>query len=420
MNGSVRFYERVSGAGIKRYMQPNQSFELRVGLYSNYRVARCSKYRLFQVSPRRSALPSISSFHRALPLVVCVAVSLMAGCSKPAPTGPPPQAMPVMVSAVSLTNVPSSDTYVATIKSRRSSTMQPQVNGNITRILVKSGDAVKTGQLLIQIDPLRQTAAVQSQQGTQAQKQAVFQYNQTEVERQRKLFEAGVTSRDAYDQAVQAFQNSKGDYESNAALTNSQQQQLAYYQIRAPFSGVIGDIPVHVGDYVSPTTVLTTVDENADLEAYIYLPTERASVIRSGLPVDILDGSGAVLTHSAISFLSPQVDNGLQSILAKAEIPRTAQRLRNLQLVNARVTWKTSPQPVVPVLAVVRVGGQPFVYIAVPAKQGDGYAAHQVAVTLGETVGNNYPVLSGLKQGDKVILSSIQFLQEGAPVKPLS
>jgi RND family efflux transporter MFP subunit len=297
--------------------------------------------------------------------------------------------------------------------------MQPQIDGNITRIFVKSGDVVKAGQLLVQIDPLKQTAAVQSQQGTQAQKQAVYQYNKIEVERQKKLFEAGVVSRDAYDQAEQAFQNSKGDYEANEALTATQQQQLGYYQIRAPFAGVVGDVPVHVGDYVSPTTVLTTVDENADLEAYIYLPTERATLVRSGLPVDILDASGEVLAHSTISFLSPQVDNGLQSILAKAEIPHTSQRLRNLQLVNARVTWKTSSQPVVPVLAVVRVGGQPFVYVAVPSGHGNGYIAHQLAVELGETVGNNYPVLSGLKPGDKVILSSIQFLQEGAPVQPL-
>jgi len=362
----------------------------------------------------------LPDFRSIAPLAACLIAGLIAGCSKPAPPAAAPQAMPVKVASVSLTDVPTSDTYVATIKSRRTSTMQPQVDGNITRILVKSGDAVKAGQLLMQIDPLKQKAAVQSQEGTQAQKQAVFQYNQTEVERQRKLFEAGVTSRDAYDQAVQAFQNAKGDYEANAALTTTQQQQLAYYQIRAPFAGIVGDIPVHLGDYVSSTTVLTTVDENADLEAYIYLPTERASLVRSGLPVDILDASGEVLAHSSISFLSPQVDNGLQSILAKAEIPRTAQRLRNLQLVNARLTWKTSAQPVVPILAVVRVGGQPFVYVAVPSTHGEGYAAHQVAVTLGETVGNNYPVLSGLKQGDKVILTSIQFLQEGAPVKPLS
>jgi multidrug efflux pump subunit AcrA (membrane-fusion protein) len=72
---------------------------------------------------------------------------------------------------------------------------------------------------------------------------------------------------------------------------------------------------------------------------------------------------------------------------------------------------------VVPVLAVSLIGGQTFVYLAAP--KGDGYIAHQVPVTLGETVGNTYPVINGLKPGDKVIVSGLQFLQEGAPVKPL-
>jgi RND family efflux transporter MFP subunit len=325
--------------------------------------------------------------------------------------------MPVQVAPVTLSPVPSSDTYVATIKSRRSSTMQPQVNGNLVKIFVKSGDLVKAGQVLMRIDPLRQMATVQSQQGTQAQKKALYDYTQIQVERQRKLFEAGVVSRDAYDQAIQAFENAKADYESNAALSDTQKQQLAYYDIRAPFNGIVGDIPVHLGDYVSATTLLTTVDENADLEAYIYIPTERTALVRQGLPVEILDSSGKVLVKSTISFLSPQVDNGLQSILAKAEIPRTAQLLRNQQLVRARVTWSTSRAPVVPVLAVSLVGGQTFVYLASP--KGEGYIAHQVPVTVGETVGNTYPVLGGLKPGDKVITSGLQFLQEGAPVKPL-
>jgi RND family efflux transporter MFP subunit len=325
--------------------------------------------------------------------------------------------MPVQVAPVTLSPVPNSDTYVATIKSRRSSTMQPQVDGNLVKIFVKSGDLVKAGQVLMRIDPLKQMATVQSQQGTQAQKKALYDYTEIQVERQRKLFESGVVSRDAYDQATQAYQNAKADYESNAALSDTQRQQLAYYDIRAPFNGVVGDIPVHLGDYVSPTTLLTTVDENADLEAYIYIPTERATLVRQGLPVEILDSSGKVLVKSRISFLSPQVDNGLQSILAKAEIPRSAQLLRNQQLVRARVTWSTSPAPVVPVLAVSLVGGQTFVYLASP--KGEGYIAHQVPVTVGETVGNTYPVLGGLKPGDKVITSGLQFLQEGAPVKPL-
>ena len=325
--------------------------------------------------------------------------------------------MPVQVAPVTLSPVPRSDTYVATIKSRRSATMQPQVEGNLVNIFVKSGDLVRAGQVLMRIDPLKQMATVQSQQGTQAQKKAVYDYSQIQFERQRKLFEDGVVSRDAYDQATQAYQNAKADYESNAALTDTQKQQLAYYDIRAPFTGVVGDIPVHLGDYVSTTTLLTTVDENADLEAYIYIPTERAGLVRQGLPVEILDTAGKTLVKSRISFLSPQVDNGLQSILAKAEIPRTADLLRNQQLVNARVTWSTTPAPVVPVLAVSLIGGQTFVYLA--AQKGDGYIAHQVPVMLGETVGNTYPVISGLKPGDKVITSGLQFLQEGAPVKPL-
>jgi RND family efflux transporter MFP subunit len=176
-------------------------------------------------------------------------------------------------------------------------------------------------------------------------------------------------------------------------------------------------VPVHLGDYVSTTTVLTTVDENKGLEAYIYVPTDRASQVRTGLPVDLLDSNGNVLAHTSIDFVSPEVDNDLQGILAKASIPTSTQRLRNGQIVNARITWDMSRTPTVPVLAVTRIGGQSFVYVAEP--KGSGYVAHQVAVTLGQPVGNVYPVLGGLNTGDKVILSGIQFLQEGVPVMPL-
>ena len=364
---------------------------------------------------------SLSRFNlvsRSLAASVSVASIVLAGCTEKKAVVAAPQAMPVQVSTVALDPVPATDTYVATIKSRRSSTMQPQVDGNLTRIFVRSGQAVKAGQILMQIDPLRQVATVQSQVGTEAQKRAVFQYNQAEVDRQRKLFEAGVTSRQTYDQATQAFQNSEADLSSSSALTTSQKQQLAYYQIRAPFNGVVGDIPVHIGDYVSPTTLLTTVDEIADLEAYIYVPTERVNQLKLGLPVSILDTAGNVLTTTKIDFLSPQVDTSLQGILAKATVPRSSEVLRNAQLVKARVTWNTKPAPTVPVLAVTRIGGQPFVYIAQP--KGDGFTAHQVAVTLGDTIGNAYPVVSGLSLGQKVITSGLQFLQEGAPVKPLA
>jgi len=352
--------------------------------------------------------------------VVGVVLLVHSGCSNTteAKQSPPPQALPVQTETVALAPVARTDEYVATIKSRRSATIQPQVDGSLTRILVKSGDHVRTGQVLMTIDPLKQEATVNEQRSTEAQKKATFNYNQTEVERQRRLYEAGVTSKQSYDQAVQNYENAKADYEASSAARVTQQRQLAYYSLVAPFDGVIGDIPVHVGDYVSPQTVLTTVDENADLEAYIYIPTELAGDIRMGLPVEVVTNRGELIEKTKIDFISQQVDNALQGVLVKAPIHASLDKFRTSQLVKARVVWSTAPAPKVPVLAVARIGGQPFVYVATAADHGT--IAKQRAVVLGDTIGNDYVVTSGLNPGDKVIVSGIQFLVDGVPVHPIS
>jgi RND family efflux transporter MFP subunit len=340
----------------------------------------------------------------------------VAGCEKH-PAGAAKagmQAMPVQTATVTLEPVAQSSEYVATIKSRRSATLQPQVSGALTEILARSGDHVKAGQLLMTIDPRLQKATVESARATERQKKALFDYNEVEVERQHKLFDAGVTSRDAYDQARQSFENTKADYESAVELRKTQEAQLAYYMIRAPFDGVVGDIPVHVGDYVSASTLLTTVDEGKDLEAYIYIPTERAGQARSGLDVELTDNEGRLLDKTKINFVSPQVDSTLQGILLKAPVSASPELLRTAQMIKARVIWSTSPMAVVPVLAVVRQGGQSFVYVV--RQQGPMTMAMQTSVVLGDTVGNSYAVTSGLNPGDKVIVSSTQFLVNGMPV----
>jgi RND family efflux transporter MFP subunit len=352
----------------------------------------------------------------ALPILF---ISLLhTGCSNTEAKQPAPQAMPVKTQVIDLAAVPRADEYVATIKSRRSASIQPQVDGSLTKILVKSGDHVRAGQVLMTIDPLKQQATVDQQRSTEAQKKAILNYNKAEVDRQKGLFEGGVTSKQNYDYAVQAYENSKADWESSQAARATQERQLTYYHLTAPFAGIVGDIPVHIGDYVSPQTLLTTVDENAELEAYIYIPTERASEIRPGLPVQIVTSSGETIEKTKITFISQQVDNGLQGVLVKAPIHKSLDTFRNAQLVKARVVWSTNPTPTVPVLAVTRIGGQSFVYVA--AQSDKGTVARQRAVTLGDTIGNDYAVMDGLKAGDKVIISGIQFLIDGAPVKPIS
>ena len=201
-------------------------------------------------------------------------------------------------------------------------------------------------------------------------------------------------------------------------MRKTQEEQLAYYTVRAPYDGVVGDIPVHVGDYVSPSTLLDHVDEYRDLEAYIYIPTERSSrrkawVWKWTCPTP---PASCLRRRRSISFrrrLTPL----LQGILVKAPVHRTPEIVRNAQMIKARVIWNTKPMAVIPVLAVTRQGGQTFVFVV---KQQDGHSlAVQTPVTLGDTVGNNYSIISGLNAGDNVVVSSTQFLVNGMPVLPL-
>jgi RND family efflux transporter MFP subunit len=342
------------------------------------------------------------------------------GCQKKpaAPARPAMQGLPVQTVMVAMQPVPQANEYVATIKSRRSATMSPQVSGQITEILAHSGEQVNAGQVLMLIDPRQQQANVAALLATERQKKAVYDYDTIELDRQKQLFEAGVTSRDAYDQAQQAYQNAKADYEAAEGNRKTQEQLLAYYTIRAPYAGTVGDIPVHVGDYVSsggnPPTLLTTVDENKDLEAYIYVPTERSGELRRGLPVDVTDDSGKLLEKTAIDFVSPQVDSSLQGILVKAPVDATHEMVRNAELVKARVIWSTKPMAIVPVLAVSQQGEQSFVFVV--EEQHGMNMAHRTPVILGPTVDNNYAIASGLRAGDRVIVSGTQFLVDGMPV----
>ena len=161
------------------------------------------------------------------------------------------------------------------------------------------------------------------------------------------------------------------------------------------------------------------MDENADLEAYIYIPTERAANIRMGLPVQIVSNSGELIESTKIYFISQQVDNATQGILVKAPIHALARQ------VPQRATGEGARDLEHGADADgAGAGGdahrRPGVRLSWRCRTDNGTVAKQRAVTLGDTIGNDYAVLGGLKPGDKVIISGTQFLIDGAPVQPIS
>jgi len=351
-------------------------------------------------------------------LLVCAIASvlLLTACSRGRAEGPQAvMAAPVKVQKVDSHEIGDTSEYVATIKSRNSATIMSDVEGWIFNIRVKSGDSVKKGQTLMEIDPRRQQATVSSFDSQRASKEATLQWAKLQLERNKTLYESGVVSKQDLDQAQSNYDAAVADVKSLDAQVNQQQVQLKYYSVFSPTDGVIGDIPVHIGDRVTNTTPLTTIDERRGLEVYIAVPSERAREIKMGAPVDVLDNSGKVLLQTKVYFISPQIDTATQSVLAKAPADRAADVLRAMQLVRARITWNTHPGITVPVVAVSRISGQFFAFVA---EQQDGKTvAHQRPLQLGEISGNDYTVLSGLKAGDQVVVSGGQSLADGAPVK---
>ncbi len=264
-----------------------------------------------------------SQFQPSFLLLPLLAIGV-AGCNRAQPqpeAGAGMQALPVQTLTVATTPVPQSDNYVSTIKSRRSATINPQVSGNLTAILVHSGDHVTAGQLLMEIDPSKQEATLASQEATDQQLLAVYQYNQSQIARQRKLFADGIISKDALDQAEQSYASSKANYD--AALATLQDAATAAWLLPNHRA-----FRRHRRRHPGSRRRLRILNDHAD-HAWMRTKTSRhtftfprsaPSELRRGLGVQILDNSGKPIEKTSIDFVSPQVDDQLQGILVKAPV----------------------------------------------------------------------------------------------------
>jgi len=339
-----------------------------------------------------------------------------AACGRP--SDPPAAAAmpPTSVTAITLAAKPTPDAseFVATIQSLRSTTIQPQVEGIVRQIMVKSGDRVSAGQPLVQIDPERQQATVVTIESQRAAREADLTLAQQQLERMQRLHEAGAISQADLDQAQAAYKTAQAQLTALQSEIHETQVQLGYYRVTAPAAGIIGDIPVRAGDRVTTATTITTIDQPAGLEAYVNVPLERAAAVRNGLTVELLDGSGTVIASNPITFVAPRADERTQSVLVKATLREAAPGLRVMQYVRARIIWGMQPALTVPVVAVSRLAGQHFVFVA--ERAGQGLVARQKPVTIGPIVGNDYVIAGGLKAGDRVIVSNTQKIGEGLPV----
>lgn len=321
------------------------------------------------------------------------------------------------VEAITLANEPVEQVseFVASLKSRRSSTIQPQAEGHLTRIAVRSGERVSRGALLFEIDSAPEQAALASLQSMRPLREAELNFAQQQLARNKALLEAGAVSQRDVEQYETTVRTTEAQIKGLDEQIKQQRSLLAYYRVTAPSPGVVGDIRVVVGDRVTKSTVLTTVDENDVLELYLNIPVGQAPRLKLGLPVRLVDDRGGLIATNTINFVSPNVDTATQTVLAKASLVEGRGQFRADQFVRARVVWSEEPGLTVPVTGVLRINGQYFVFVV--EKGASGTVAKQKPVELGEIIGNEYVVRSGLAPGEQLIISGLQKIGDGAPVQ---
>lgn len=354
---------------------------------------------------------------RTWALLAASALLGAAGCgSQGAPKGPPgPPPARVQLETVQIQPVREQADFLAEINSRRSVTLYPQVPGYVRAVLVKPGERVKQGAAIIQIDASTQQAGLSNLIALRNAREAALQNAQETYNRISKLAPAGVASQQELTQATAALEAARADLKAVEAQIQAQEVQVAYTRVTAPFDGVVGDIPVKVGDLIAPTTAITTLNQASAMEAYVRVPVALSSRITPQTIVQLLDARGEPLVESKVDFVSPDVKPDTQSVLVRSVFPNN-EKLHFAQFVPARIIYGAHPGALVPVTSIVRRSGQTFVYVA--EQDGDKLVGRQRPVTVGQVVDGRIEVLEGLKEGERIVASGVQKVNNGATLIP--
>lgn len=428
-----------------------------------------SKWRSLDLIACSRLLPRLGLLLGAMTLVACQA-------ENPQSTVP---VVPVKLQVLESSSVAETSEFVGTLESAAKVDLKPETQGQIAEVLVQPGDRVTRGMTILTLRPDQTQPQLEgaqaslgvakaNQSATQdqlraaekglevartelASAQASRNLSKTNFERASYLLNEGAIGTYDYDRAktdleissnrVQAAQQKVGQAQAavsqarsgveqaNAGIRQAQSQvssakvSVGFRQVAAPINGIVGDVFVKVGDFVSTGQTITNIVQNDALDLRLSVPSNRLNQLRTGLTVELIDpATRKRISTGQINFISPTVDSASQVVLTKARFPNSSGVLKNGQSVEARIIWDRGTGVLIPTNAVLQVSGKSFAYVAEKdSSQGEErQVARMRPVTLGDIQDQSYQVIKGLKPGDSLVVSGILRLRDGVPIQPES
>jgi len=371
-------------------------------------------------------------------------------------TADPPQK--VKIEKVQASPVENTYEAMGTVRSKTVSVLSSKVLGLILSIHVREGDRVKAGQLLVEIDDREMKAQLEKSRaglkesqfaldeiekairGGEAEKKAAdarLALASSTLDRYKGLFERRSVSSQEYDEVQTKYTAAKADADQASerlqallakknqiiaridqakADTVNAEAFLSHTRILSPIDGIVTAKPADVGQMAAPGTPLLSVEDETHYRLEALVEESRIGRIHLGDPVSVsIDAQGQRPIAGQVSEIVPALDPASRSYIIKIDLrsPDSSTLFRSGLFGKARFNTGTKKVLTVPVQSVLERGQLTFVYVVDPAK-----IAHMRLIQTGKPYGDRVEVLSGLTEGDLVILEPLSAVKDGAAVEP--
>jgi membrane fusion protein (multidrug efflux system) len=341
-------------------------------------------------------------YRHLIPVTAVVIAACGKGDSQGAPGGGGPPgggrpAMPVEVAVARTDTVVDAILATGTIEAVQSIELRPEVQGRLTDIPASEGTEVAAGTPLFKVDDAELRALV-------AQLTAERDRAAQALERTRELISQNAASAADLEEA-------EANARSRQAQLELQQVRLERTVVRAPFAGVVGQRFVSLGDYVTPSTRLTTLQTVDPQRAAFQVPERYAERLARGQSVTFRVAAVEREFTGTVDFVDPLVQVPARTILVKALVRNPRRLLKPGMFVEARLATDIRPAAIIiPEDAIMPLEGSDFVWVVAEAK------VSRRPVTLGVRTPGFVEVREGLAPGEQVVVGGLQRLVEGAPV----
>lgn len=364
-------------------------------------------------SRKGTARTRLPAFDRTVParraVVAILAALVAAGCGEEEPTGQ--QAAPVEGAVARMDTLSVTVEAVGSLEARSRVEVKPEIAGRVSQILFEEGDSVRAGQVLVRLNRDRLEAELQAARASVSRARAEAENLERQLRRNDSLLARGAISQQAYDDLETSHASAQAGLEEAEANLALARENLEDATIRAPFDGRVGVRSFDLGDYLAVGTSMFTVVDDDPLEIRFSVPERYLGQLELGSEIDVRVQSAPDRTvEGRLEFISPYVSAASRSVELRALIPNADAVLRPGQFATVVLELEERPAVLVPEAALLPRDEGATVFLV----RGGEAVPRQVSMGLRRQ--GVVEILSGVSEGDTVVVAGQQRLEEGTAV----